>query len=61
MKSTPNLSPPEQAVRLSKAVKFCNKVLSEAPEEFKPDLLSKHWLWTNAILRDWRLLMRQQN
>lgn len=61
MKSTAELPPPEQAMRLSKAVKFCNKVLSEAPEEFKPHLLSQNWLWTNAIIRDWRLLMRQQN
>lgn len=61
MKSTTDLPPPEQAIRLSKAVKFCNKVLSEAPEEFKPHLLSQNWLWTNAIIRDWRLLMRQQN
>jgi tetratricopeptide (TPR) repeat protein len=61
MKSTAQLPPAEQAVRLSKAVKFCDKVLSEAPEEFKPHLLSQNWLWTNAIIRDWRLLMRQQN
>ncbi|ERT08337.1 CHAT domain protein [Lyngbya aestuarii BL J] len=61
MKSTAELPRPEQAIRLSKAVKFCNKVLSEAPEEFKPHLLSQNWLWTNAIIRDWRLLMRQQN
>ncbi|MEL7034898.1 MAG: CHAT domain-containing protein [Cyanobacteria bacterium J06592_8] len=61
MKSTTDLPPPEKTMRLSKAVKFCQKVISEAPEEFKPYILSQNWLWTNAIIRDWRLLMRQQN
>ncbi|MDY7022299.1 MAG: CHAT domain-containing protein, partial [Cyanobacteriota bacterium] len=61
MRSTTDLPPPEKAMRLSKAVKFCQKVISEAPEEFKPHILSQNWLWTNAIIRDWRLLMRQQN
>ncbi len=62
MKSTfTDLPPEEKSVRISKAMKFCGKVMSEAPEEFKPHLLSQHWLWTNAIIRDWRLLMRQQS
>lgn len=59
MRSADSLPTEEKMVQLSKAVKFRDKVRSEAPEAFKPHELSQNWLWTGEIIRDWQLLLRQ--
>ncbi len=59
MKSSEDLPPDQKVTRLSKAMKFRDKVLSEAPEQFKPYFLARNWLWTRDISRDWQFLIRQ--
>ncbi len=59
MKSSEDLPPDDKATRLSKAMKFRDKVLSEAPKQFKPYFLARNWLWTRDLNRDWQLLIRQ--
>ncbi len=45
---------------LSKAVKFSDKVMSESATEFKPDQLSKNWMWSKELIRDWQLLLKEE-
>lgn len=58
MKSASSLPTDEQVVQLSKAVKFREKVLSEAPDDFRSHALAEKWLWSTDIIRDWEQLMR---
>lgn len=58
MKSAEELPPEEQAVKLSKAIKFRQKVISDAPINFQPEELSRHWMWSENAIRDWQLLLR---
>lgn len=50
----------EQEFMLSKAVKFSNKVLSEAPTQFQPNELSENWMWSKELIRDWQLLQEEK-
>ncbi|MGL5133898.1 MAG: tetratricopeptide repeat protein, partial [Planktothrix sp.] len=50
----------EKEFMLSKAVKFSNKVLSEAPNQFQPNELSQNWMWSKELIRDWQLLQEEK-
>ncbi|VXD14179.1 CHAT domain-containing protein [Planktothrix paucivesiculata] len=50
----------EKEFMLSKAVKFSNKVLSEAPTQFQPNELSQNWMWSKELIRDWQLLQEEK-
>lgn len=50
----------EQEFMLSKAVKFSNKVMSEAPTQFEPNQLSQNWMWSKELIRDWQLLQENK-
>jgi tetratricopeptide (TPR) repeat protein len=50
----------EKQFMLSKAVKFSNKVLSEAPNQFQPNELSDNWMWSKELIRDWQLLQEEK-
>ncbi len=58
MKSAQDLPTDQQALRLSKAVKFRDKVLAEQPELFKPRTLAQNWLWSNPLVQDWQMLLK---
>lgn len=58
MQSALSLNADEQVRQLSKAVKFRDKALSEAPEAFKSHVLESKWLWSTDLVRDWELLLR---
>lgn len=58
MKSAEDLSPEERSIRLSKAIKFRQKVISDAPVNFQALELSRHWMWSENAIRDWQLLLR---
>ena len=57
MKSAENLSPQEQGIRLSKAIKFRQKVMGEAPLDFQVLGLSRNWMWSESAIRDWQFLL----
>ncbi len=61
MKSAQNLSAEEQIQRLSKAIKFREKVMAEGPELFKPRTLAQNWLWSNQLVRDWQMLLKTED
>jgi len=50
----------EKEFMLSKAVKFSNKVMSEAPNKFEPNELSQNWMWSKELIRDWQLLQEEK-
>jgi len=50
----------EKEFMLSKAVKFSNKVMSEAPTKFEPNELSQNWMWSKELIRDWQLLQEEK-
>ncbi len=50
----------QKAFMLSKAVKFSNKVMSESPTEFQPNQLSRNWMWSKDMIRDWQLLQQEK-
>ncbi|MDY6807088.1 MAG: CHAT domain-containing protein [Cyanobacteriota bacterium] len=58
MKSAEELPPEERSIRLSKAIKFRQKVISDAPVNFQALELSHHWMWSENAIRDWQLLLR---
>jgi hypothetical protein len=61
MKSAQNLSAEEQIQRLSKAIKFRDKVMAEGAELFKPRTLAQNWLWSNQLVRDWQMLLKTED
>ncbi|MGC9526716.1 MAG: CHAT domain-containing protein [Limnospira sp.] len=61
MRSAQSWPTEEKMVQLSKAVKFRDKVRSEAPGAFTPHSLSQNWLWSGEMIRDWQLLLRQDS
>ncbi len=61
MKSAQNLSAEEQIQRLSKAIKFREKVMAEGAELFKPRTLAQNWLWSNQLVRDWQMLLKTED
>jgi len=60
MKSAENISPEQKAIQLSKAMKFREKVISDAPVNFIPVELSSQWMWSENAIRDWRLLLSKK-
>ncbi|WP_254173505.1 CHAT domain-containing protein [Planktothrix pseudagardhii] len=50
----------QQKFMLSKAAKFGDKVMSESPTEFKTNQLSKNWMWSKELIRDWQLLQENK-
>lgn len=61
MKSAQNLSAEEQILRLSKAIKFREKVMTEGADLFKPRTLAQNWLWSNQLVRDWQMLLKTED
>lgn len=49
--------PQEQAELLSEALKLQQKVLKEDPVNFRPQTISRNWLWTEQAAQDWRSLL----
>ena len=50
--------PQEQQKRfLSESMKLRQKVMADDPVNFQPGALSKHWLWTDKTIQDWRSLL----
>ncbi len=60
LKSAENLPPEKKAIPLSKAIKFRQKVMSDAPVNFQPFELSQNWMWSENAIRDWRLLLSKK-
>ncbi|MGB3533190.1 MAG: CHAT domain-containing protein [Microcoleaceae cyanobacterium] len=61
MKSAEDLSADEQIQRLSKAIKFREKVMVEGSDLFKPRTLAQNWLWSNQLVRDWQMLLKTED
>jgi hypothetical protein len=61
MKSAQNLSAEDQILRLSKAIKFREKVMTEGADLFKPRTLAQNWLWSNQLVRDWQMLLKTED
>jgi len=59
-KPIPNMTPQQQAARLTKAVEFRGQVMASDPLSFGPDALAKNWLWSEAAIRDWQSLQKLQ-
>ncbi|HEY9809800.1 MAG TPA: CHAT domain-containing protein [Halomicronema sp.] len=53
-KQAKSLAGEQKEVRLSKAIKFRNYVLSEAAVSYQPDALAKNWMWSDAAIKDWQ-------
>ena len=47
----------KRASLLSKSRKLRQKVLTDAPNDFSPEALSKNWLWTEKAIKDWKSLL----
>lgn len=48
---------PEKAKLVSEAIKLRQKILTEDPVNFQPDMLARNWLWSEAAIQDWRSLL----
>ena len=46
---------------LSEAIKFRQKVVREAPENFQADQLKQDWLWTEKAIGDWKSLLNRKS
>ncbi|MCT7948431.1 CHAT domain-containing protein [Ancylothrix sp. C2] len=53
-KQARSLAGEQKEVRLSKAIKFRNYVLSEDAVSFQPDALAKNWMWSDQAIKDWQ-------
>ncbi len=59
-KPIPNMTPQQQAARLTKAHEFRGQALAGDPLSFAPDALAKNWLWSEVAIRDWQSLQKLQ-
>jgi tetratricopeptide (TPR) repeat protein len=59
-KPIPNMTPQQQADRLTKAIEFRRQALAGDPLSFGPDALAKNWLWSEVAIRDWQSLQKLQ-
>ena len=57
-KSARDLPPDKQALYMNEVLKLRQTVLEKDPVNYQLDELSKNWLWTEAILKDWRSLLQ---
>ncbi|HEY9799810.1 MAG TPA: cell division protein HetF [Leptolyngbyaceae cyanobacterium] len=57
-KSARDLPPGKQAEYMTEVLKLRQTVLEKDPVNYQLDELSKNWLWTEAILQDWRSLLQ---
>lgn len=53
-KQSRSLAGQPKEVRLSKAIKFRNYILSEDAVSYQPDSLAKNWMWSDAAIKDWQ-------
>ena len=49
----------EQRSIASKTTKIYQMVVASDPDHFRPQALSKNWLWNNAAIQDWKKLAGQ--
>lgn len=59
-KPIPNMTPQQQAARLTKAIEFRGQAMASDPLSFGPDALAKNWLWSEVAIRDWQSLQKLQ-
>ena len=52
-------SPTQRVKLLNEAIKLRQKVMGEEPLNFQPDALGKNWLWPEAAIRDWQVLLKK--
>lgn len=57
-KSARDLPPDKQAQYMNEVLKLRQAVLEKDPVNYQLDELSKNWLWTEPILKDWRSLLQ---
>lgn len=57
-KSARDMPPNKQALYMNEVLKLRQTVLEKDPVNYQLDELSKNWLWTEAILKDWRSLLQ---
>lgn len=59
-KPIPNMTPQQQADRLTKAIQFRGQAIASDPLSFEPSSLAKNWLWSKAAIRDWQSVQKLQ-
>ncbi len=59
-KSIPNMTPQQQADRVTKAIEFRGQAIASDPLSFEPSSLAKNWLWSEAAIRDWQSVQKLQ-
>lgn len=52
-----NQSGKQQTILFDKALKLCQKVVSDDPVNFQPDALGKNWMWSKQAIQDWQRLI----
>ncbi|MEC4985065.1 MAG: CHAT domain-containing protein [Oscillatoria sp. PMC 1068.18] len=53
-----NQSGNQQEVLDDKAIKLRQKVMTEAPEQFRPEALASNWMWLETAIADWQNLLQ---
>ncbi|NEQ22588.1 MAG: hypothetical protein F6K28_26085 [Microcoleus sp. SIO2G3] len=56
-KSSQQLPAEQRSRLLNESLKLRQKVMTDDPINFKPDALSKNWLWSEKAIKDWRSLL----
>ncbi|MDQ2096265.1 MAG: CHAT domain-containing protein [Tychonema bourrellyi B0820] len=59
-KPIPNMTPQQQADRLTKAIQFREQAIASDSLSFEPSSLAKNWLWSKAAIRDWQSVQKLQ-
>jgi Flp pilus assembly protein TadD len=57
MKKAENAPPRKGAIIQSEAINLRQRVLVDDAANFKPDALSKNWLWSEEAIKDWQALL----
>jgi tetratricopeptide (TPR) repeat protein len=57
MKKAENAPPRKGAIIQSEAINLRQRVLVDDAANFKPDALSKNWLWSEEAIKDWQTLL----
>lgn len=53
------VSPTQRVKLLNEAIKLRQRVMGEEPLNFQPDALGKNWMWPEAAIRDWQVLLKK--
>ncbi|MBZ8182869.1 CHAT domain-containing protein [Oscillatoria salina] len=53
-----NQSGNQQEFLDDKAIKLRQKVITEAPEQFRPEALASNWMWLESAIADWQELLK---